>query len=482
VHDTLLLFGATGDLAARQLFPALLHLLRDRLLPADFRIVAIARHAYDSAAFRTWLDEQFDRSEDAAVRADLLARIEYVAIDLADAAAIAPALSSVARDRRMVSYLATPPYLFVPITEGLKAAGLLDDPARLVLEKPIGSDLASARAINAAIGACIDEERVFRIDHYLGKAAVQNLIALRFGNTLLEAVWHHRWIESVDILVAETAGVDGRESYYADYGALRDMVQNHVLQLLCLIAMEPPSSLAADVLRDEKLKVLRALRPFRAESAPFDSVRGRYEAGLVDGAPVRGFSLHAVNGKEPVETFVALSASIDNWRWAGVPFRLCTGKRLAERVTQVVVTFKPTSHWLFEKPSRERATPNRLVLRLQPHENIELELMSSLAGPEWGGLQLESLPLDLSLPAVNRRIAYERLLLDALNGNSTLFVSKDEVEAAWTWVDSIIAAWREAETPIQPYMAGSWGPSAAASFLPKAPARAIGADRRRRTS
>ncbi|MFC4821308.1 glucose-6-phosphate dehydrogenase [Dokdonella ginsengisoli] len=481
MHDTLLLFGATGDLAARQLFPSLLHLLRDRLLPEDFRIVAVARHAYDDEAFRAWLGERLAGIENGAeVRAELLRRTEYVAVDLSQPEAIAQTLRGYADGHRCVSYLATPPYLFVPIAQGLKGAGLLEEPSRLVLEKPIGSDLESARAINAALGACLGEDRIFRIDHYLGKAAVQNLLALRFGNTLLEAVWHHRWIESVDILVAETAGVDGRESYYADYGALRDMVQNHVLQLLCLIAMEPPASLDAAVLRDEKLKVLRALRPFRADSVLADSVRGRYEAGLVDGEPVRGFSLQAVQGREPVETFVALRASIDNWRWAGVPFRLCTGKRLAERVTQVVVTFRPTSHWLFEKPRRERATPNRLVLRLQPQENVELELMSSLAGPEWGALELQALPLDLSMPTVQRRIAYERLLLDALNGNSTLFVRSDEVEAAWTWIDSIIAAWREAETPILPYMAGSWGPAAAANFLPQAPARTLGAQRDRR--
>jgi glucose-6-phosphate 1-dehydrogenase len=216
--------------------------------------------------------------------------------------------------------------------------------------------------------------------------------------------------------------------------------------------------------------VLRALRPLRADTVLRESVRGRYAAGLVDGQPVQSFSLKAVQGREPVETFVALRASIDNWRWAGVPFRLCTGKRLAERCTQVVVTFKPTSHWLFEKPRRERATPNRLVLRLQPEENIELGLMGSLAGPEWGALQLAQLPLDLSLqPSARRRVAYERLLLDALNGNSTLFVRNDEVEAAWQWIDSIVAAWREADAPIQSYMAGSWGPSAAADFLQNAP-------------
>ena len=481
MHDTLLLFGATGDLAARQLFPSLLHLLRDKLLPADFRIIAVARHAHDSESFRQWLGEKLQQEEGQGdALPELLARIEYVAVDLGAPPLVAQALAGYADGHRCVSYLATPPYLFASIARGLKEAGLLEDPARLVLEKPIGSDLKSARAINAELDTYLGEDRIFRIDHYLGKAAVQNLLALRFGNTLLEAVWHHRWIESVDILVAETAGVDGRESYYGDYGALRDMVQNHMLQLLCLIAMEPPASLDANVLRDEKLKVLRALRPFRAESAAADSVRGRYQAGLVDGEPVKGFDLRSVQGREPVETFVALRASIDNWRWAGVPFRLCTGKRLGERVTQVVVTFRPTSHWLFEKPKREKATPDRLVLRLQPQENVELELMSSLAGPEWGALELQSLPLDLSMPTVQRRIAYERLLLDALNGNSTLFVRSDEVEAAWTWIDSIIAAWREAETPITPYMAGSWGPAAAAAFLPQAPTRAASSQRERR--
>ncbi len=469
MHDTLLLFGATGDLAAWQLLPSLLHLLRDRLLPDDFRLVAVARHDYDDEGFRAWLGERLADVENGdGALAELLRRTEYVAVDLSQPPAIVQSLARYAdNERRCVSYLSTPPYLFVPIAQGLKAAGLLEAPSRLVLEKPIGSSLESARAINAALDACLGEDRIFRIDHYLGKAAVQNLLALRFGNTLLEAVWHHRWSESVDILVAETGGVDGRESYYADYGALRDMVQNHVLQLLCLIAMEPPASIDAGVLRDEKLKVLRALRPFNADSALVDSVRGRYEAGLVEGEPVRGFSLQAVQAREPVETFVALRASIDNWRWAGVPFRLCTGKRLAKRVTQVVVTFRPVSHWLFEKPRRERATPNRLVLRLQPQENVELELMSSLAGSEWGALELQPLPLDLSMPTMQRRIAYERLLLDALNGNSTLFVRNDEVEAAWTWIDSIISAWRESETPIEPYMAGSWGPSAAAPFLPQ---------------
>jgi glucose-6-phosphate 1-dehydrogenase len=462
-HDTLLLFGATGDLSGRYLFPSLVHLLRDRLLPPDFQVVAVGRHDYDDAGFRQWLESKLPgevaRNREALTK--LLARTTYRSIDLSDRDAAAKALAPFAR-RACVSYLAIPPDLFVPTCEGLQAAGLLAPPHRLVLEKPIGHDLDSARQINHSLRGFLDESRIFRIDHYLGKAPVQNLLALRFGNTLMEAVWHHRWIASVDILVAETAGVDGREGYYAKYGALRDMVQNHMLQLLALIAMEPPGSLDAQSLRDEKRKVLNALRPMRPQDVLVDSVRGRYGAGVVDGRAVRGFEHDS-----GVETFVALRAHIDNWRWAGVPFRLVTGKRMAQRTTEVLVSFRPTSHWLFDKPPAGGATPNRLLMRLQPEENIELGLMGSLAAPEWGGTELQNMSLDLSMPAkIDRRIAYERLLLDALHGNQALFVTGEEVEAAWSWIDSISEAWRQAEAPARAYPAGSWGPAEAADFLP----------------
>ncbi|WP_242107784.1 glucose-6-phosphate dehydrogenase [Luteimonas aquatica] len=463
MHDSLLLFGATGDLAQRYLFPSLLHLLRDRLLPPAFRVIAVGRSEYDDEGFRAWLRERMQNEDDRDARAleDLLGRITYHALDLNDPEAMAATLSRYA-DRPSVSYLSTPPDLFAPACRGLKAAGLLEGESRLVLEKPIGRDLASAREINATLKAALDESRIFRIDHYLGKAPVQNLLALRFGNTLMEAVWQHRWIESVDILVAETAGVDGREGYYANYGALRDMVQNHMLQLLALIAMEPPASLDADSVRNEKTKVLRALRPMSAADAAADSVRGRYGPGVVDGEAVKGFTHDS-----DVETFVALRAWIDNWRWAGVPFRLVTGKRLPSRTTEVVVSFKPTSHWVFERPSRQRARPNRLRMRLQPEETIELGLMGSLAAPEWGATELQPMSLDLSMsPTPHRRIAYERLMVDALKGDQTLFVRDDEVEAAWRWIDSISDAWAGAAIPAQEYPAGSWGPAAAADFLP----------------
>ena len=462
-HDTLLLFGATGDLSVRYLFPSLVHLLRDRLLPPDFQVVAIGRHDYDDAGFRQWLESKLpgEAARNREALANLLARTTYRSVDLSDREAAARALSPFAQ-RACVSYLAIPPDLFVPTCEGLQAAGLLAPPHRLVLEKPIGHDLDSARGINSALRSFLDESRIFRIDHYLGKAPVQNLLALRFGNTLMEAVWHHRWIASVDILVAETAGVDGREGYYAKYGALRDMVQNHMLQLLALIAMEPPGSLDAQSLREEKRKVLKALRPMRAQEVAANSVRGRYGAGVVDGRAVRGFE-----HESGVETFVALRAHIDNWRWAGVPFRLVTGKRMAQRTTEVVVSFRPTSHWLFDKPPAAGATPNRLLMRLQPEETIELGLMGSLAAPEWGGTELQTMSLDLSMPAnLDRRIAYERLLLDALHGNQALFVTGEEVEAAWSWIDSISAAWTQANAPARAYPAGSWGPAEAADFLP----------------
>jgi len=467
MHDTLLLFGATGDLAQRYLLPSLLRLQGDGLLPDDFRIRALALSPHDTDKFHQILRERFAQLghyTPAPGQVDeFLARVDYRAVDMRTPASVADAVRDLV-DRRCVSYLSIPPGLYISTCEGLALGGALKAPHRLMLEKPIGHDLASAREINATLGQLADEDRIFRIDHYLGKAAVQNLLALRFGNTLLEAVWNRTYIDSVNILVSESEGVDGRNAYYARSGALRDMVQSHILQLLCLVAMEPPASLEADRIRDEKVKVLRALRPFSATEAARHSVRGRYTAGTIDGAPVQAY---APPDDSDVETFVGVTAHIDNWRWAGVPFHMVTGKRLAERSTVVTVTLKPVSHWLFERPDGANAAPNRLTFRLQPQEDIELGLMSSLAGPEWGTLELHPLELELSSQTgKNRRIAYERLFLDALNGNHALFVRNDEVEAAWAWTDSVTDAWRSGAAPLQDYPAGSWGPEAAACFLP----------------
>jgi len=466
MHDTLLLFGATGDLAQRYLFPSLLRLLGDGLLAEDFRIRALALSAHDTESFAEVLRPRLQQAHPLASADDiasLLRRIDYRSVDLRDPASVAAAVSDLV-DRRCVSYLAIPPGLYISTCEGLAQGGALAAPHRLMLEKPIGSDSDSAGKILGSVAQWIDEDRVFRLDHYLGKAAVQNLLALRFGNTLLEAVWNRTYIESVHILVSESEGVDGRDAYYARSGALRDMVQSHILQLLCLVAMEPPASLEADRIRDEKVKVLRALRPLDAQNVARDSIRGRYTAGTINGQPAQAYQ--PPEGSE-VETFAGVTAHIDNWRWSGVPFHLVTGKRLPERTTRVVVTLKPVTHWLFERPARGQATPNRLVFKLQPEENIELGLMSSLAGPEWGALELHPLELELSVPTgLHRRIAYERLFLDAFNGNHALFVRDDEVRAAWHWIDSVADAWKAADLPLQPYPAGEWGPAAAAGFLP----------------
>ncbi len=467
MHDTLFLFGATGDLAQRYLFPSLLRLLGDGLLPEDFRIRALALSPHDTDAFRDLLRPRLQQAHPLSTQQDiesLLQRIDYRSVDLRNADSVAEAVADLV-DRNCVSYLAIPPGLYISTCEGLAKGGALAAPHRLMLEKPIGSDSESAEEIITTIAQWIDEDRVFRLDHYLGKAAVQNLIALRFGNTLLEAVWNRNYIESVHILVAESEGVDGRDAYYARSGALRDMVQSHILQLMCLVAMEPPASLEADRIRDEKVKVLRSLRPLDAANAARDSVRGRYTAGTINGQPAQAYQ--PPEGSD-VETFTAVTAHIDNWRWSGVPFHLVTGKRLPERTSRVVVTLKPVTHWLFERPQRSQATPNRLVFQLQPQENIELGLMSSLAAPEWGAVELQPLELELSVPTgLHRRIAYERLFLDAFNGNHALFVRDDEVRAAWHWIDSVADAWKAADLPLQPYPAGQWGPQQAAAFLPE---------------
>ena len=467
MHSTLLLFGATGDLAQRYLFPSLLRLSIDGLLPEDFHIRALALSPHDTQGFHDVLKPRLEQALPEQASAEqiegFLQRIDYRSVDLRDTASVAAAVRELT-DRPCVSYLAIPPGLYISTCLGLAEGGALAAPHRLMLEKPIGHDSISAHEIITSIGSLIDEDRVFRLDHYLGKAAVQNLIALRFGNTLLEAVWNRNYIQSVEIMIAESEGVDGRDAYYARSGALRDMVQSHILQLLCLVAMEPPASLESDRIRDEKVKVLRALRPLTAADASKHSVRGRYTAGTINGEPAQAYQ--PPEGSD-VETFVGVTAYIDNWRWEGVPFHLSTGKRLAERSTQVVVTLKPVTHWLFDRPKRGKATPNRLTFKLQPEENIELGLMSSLEAPEWGAVELRPLDLELSVPTgLHRRIAYERLFLDAFNGNHALFVRDDEVKAAWSWIDSVSRAWKDSDLPLQPYPAGSWGPESARPFLP----------------
>jgi glucose-6-phosphate 1-dehydrogenase len=473
VGDAIVLFGGGGDLSQRMLFPALAFLECENLLPPALPVLATGRSPMDDEAFRVRLRQDLAHRAPETVAngsADrLLQRVHYIAADatrLEDVKALGARMAQLGI-RRPVYYLAVSPSLYSGICEGLRLCGLTGDPARVVMEKPIGKDLASSRAINETVAAAFSEDRVFRIDHYLGKETVQNLIALRFANTLFEPLWNNLTIDHVQITIAETQGVGDRWPYYDEYGAMGDMVQNHMMQLLCLVAMEPPSDLQPDSVRNEKVKVLRSLRPITRADVQQFVVRGQYGPGMAGGLPVAGYAEEKGAASE-TETFVAIQAHIDNWRWAGVPFFLRTGKRLPDRDTEIFIQFKPVPHSIFSGESRQDLVANQLLIRLQPEEDIVLSLMNQAPGLSLEGMRLESLPLSLSLKkahSARRRIAYERLLLDALNGNSTLFVRRDEIEEAWDWVDGVNDAWRRSGQAPKPYPAGSWGPAGAFALI-----------------
>lgn len=462
----LLLFGATGDLSKRMLLPSLFGLDVDGLLPDCLRIIGTARSALDDAAFKALAAEALDSFVDAdrrtpALVARFLARLSYVTLDASTPEGFSALAQAVGDPAHLAIFLSTAPSLFGPTIAGLASAGLAGPGVRLALEKPLGSDLASSRVINDAVAAAYPEDRTFRIDHYLGKETVQNLLALRFGNTLFEPLWNNTGIDHVQITIAETVGLESRAGYYDGMGALRDMVQNHMLQLLALVAMEPPARFDPTSVRDEKVKVLRSLRPIDRASVEAHSVRGQYTAGAVGGAPVKGYA-EELGGPSETETFVALKAHVDNWRWQGVPFYLRTGKRLPERMSEIIVQFKPVPHSMFGDAT---LTANKLIISLQPNENIGLTIMAKTPGLDREGLKLRSVPLDIGLANafadVRRRIAYERLLLDLIEGQQTLFVRRDEVEAQWTWIDAIRAGWAATGMTPKPYGSGNWGPSAA---------------------
>jgi glucose-6-phosphate 1-dehydrogenase len=347
----------------------------------------------------------------------------------------------------------------------LQEHGLVSPNSRIVVEKPIGRDLESARALNDQIGAVFDEQQIFRIDHYLGKETVQNLMALRFANALYEPLWNSAHIDHVQITVAETVGLEDRVTYYDKAGALRDMVQNHILQLLCLVAMEAPGSMEADSVRDEKLKVLRSLKRVNGAEAPRSTVRGQYRAGASSGGAVKGYIEELGNGQSNTETFVAIKAEIANWRWAGVPFYLRTGKRLASRVSEIVIEFKPIPHSIFDE-NAGNISANQLVIRLQPDEGVKQWIMIKDPGP--GGMRLRQIALDMSFAESFQERnpdAYERLIMDVVRGNQTLFMRRDEVEAAWKWIDPILGAWEDSRQEAQGYTAGTWGPSASIALI-----------------
>ncbi|MET0293946.1 MAG: glucose-6-phosphate dehydrogenase [Phenylobacterium sp.] len=471
--DVLVLFGATGDLAQRMLLPSLYFLDVDGFLPEGLRIVGAARTAQDREGFVGLVRAAIaKRSEglDEAVWERFRQRLDYASVDAGAADGLEALRPHLAQASRPIFYLSLSPSLYPQVVRSLSAAGLAAPESRIVLEKPIGRDLASSRTINGVVGEVFSEDRIFRIDHYLGKETVQNLVALRFANIFFEPLWNNRTIDHVQITVAETEGVGDRWGYYDEYGALRDMVQNHMLQLLCLVAMEPPSDMQPESVRTEKVKVLKSLRPFGQADAAAASIRGQYSAGVVAGQAAPSYE--AERGQASgVETFVALRADIDNWRWAGVPFFLRTGKRLPERRTQIAIQFKAVPHSIFDGQAQADLAPNRLVIDLQPDEDIELTLMNKAPGLSQGGIRLQSMPLSLSLlhtysgPGFRRRIAYERLLLDVICGASTLFVRRDEVEQAWQWVDGIAAAWADSRMEPRPYAAGSWGPAGAFALI-----------------
>ena len=470
--NTLLLFGATGDLAQRMVLPSLAALDADRLVASDLRIIGTARSDHDDASYRAFARAALDRflpqeRKDAAAIDAFLARLHYQQLDASRPEGFGALADTVAQgDDGLAIFLSTAPSLFEATIAGLAQAGLSGERVRIGLEKPLGIDLGSSREINDAVSRVFPEERVFRIDHYLGKETVQNLLALRFANILFEPLWNAQHIAHVEITVAETVGIEGRADFYDQTGALRDMVQNHMLQLLALVAMEPPSHFDATAIRDEKVKVLRCLRAL----GPDDSVTGQYRAGAIAGHAVPGFA-EELGRPSATESFVALKAHVDNWRWKGVPFFLRTGKRMPERKTEIIIQFRSVPHSIFA--GQGAATrPNRLIIGIQPEENIRLTVMAKVPGLDRGGVRLREVPLDIAMPDAfagpTKRIAYERLLLDLIEGDQTLFVRRDEVEAQWEWIDAIREGWAREGLEPKAYTAGSWGPSAAVALAERA--------------
>jgi len=478
----LVFIGGTGDLAWRKLMPALFQAFRHGKLPPDGRILSVAREDYTDDSYRNWLQQRFQDVEFARRPGDEeLARftrlVHYLRVDLsqpADYVGLQQWLAAPGEDNgraggpadTVVLYLATSPHLFPQICEQLGKAGLNGSRVRVVLEKPLGHDLESAQEINRVVRSVFSETQAFRIDHYLGKSAVQNLMALRFGNALFEPLWRRESIANIQITLAEQLGVGTRGNFYDRTGALRDMIQNHALQLLTMIAMEPPSRNDADAIRNEKLKVLEALKPFTEESVLRDVVRGQYRRGTIDGSPTRGYvDEPGVPPDSRTETFVALRCEVQNWRWAGVPFYLRTGKRLAAYEAQIVVNFRPAPHSIFPGSN----TPNKLVIKLQPEDGLELHLLAAKGSDQSEALSPVSLDLDFDKAFAENRVgAYERLLLEAIAGRLNLFVRSDEQEQAWRWVEPILRTWeRDKHISGGPrsYPAGTWGPAAASALV-----------------
>jgi glucose-6-phosphate 1-dehydrogenase len=469
----IVLFGALGDLSRRKLLPALYQLDQAGLLNVDSRILGVARNEHTIEEFIAFVVDNLTEFVKEGVDKDVLsrftARLVYQKLDFKDTASykdLAATLKGGHETR--VYYFSTPPAIYGDITDGLHSAKLITDADRVVMEKPIGNCLASSKIINDQVSRYFNENQIYRIDHYLGKETVLNLLVLRFANSLFTNNWDRNSIDHVQITVAESVGIEGRWGFYDDAGQMRDMIQNHLLQILSLLAMEPPADLSAESVRAEKLKAVKALVPIDRMNVKEKTVRGQYADGYLNGLPVPGYlNEEGANQKSNTETFVAIKAEIDNWRWAGVPFYLRTGKRMPAKHSEIVVQFKPQAHNIF-KDSHVDLPANKLTIRLQPDEGVELQMMNKIPGIA-SQMHIQENKLDLSFSETyeNQRVvdAYERLMLEVVNGNQSLFVSRDEVEAAWTWADSIIEAWQTSNEGPKAYPAGTWGPVASLSMI-----------------
>ncbi|MBK1634416.1 glucose-6-phosphate dehydrogenase [Rhodovulum adriaticum] len=460
----LVIFGATGDLATRKILPALYRRDLAGQLAEGARIIGAARTEFTDDTWRAEVRSVLDETLPADLRDTValdrfLGRLGYVPIDVRGEAGWPELAARMRADVVQAYYFSVGPSLFGDLAQRLHVHGMNTAECRIVVEKPFGHDLETARALNATLAAHFDEHQIYRIDHYLGKETVQNLMAIRFGNMLFEPLWNAQYVDHIQITVAETVGVAGRGGYYDKSGAMRDMVQNHMMQLLCLIAMEPPYAFEPDAVRDEKLKVIRALDPVQ----PADIVRGQYAAG-------NGHASYLDDAENPAsrtESFIALKAHVSSWRWKGTPFYLRTGKRMRARTSEIAITFKDPPHSIFG--AQEGQKSNVLAIRLQPNEGIKLKVTIKEPGP--GGMRLVEVPLDMSfaeaLGTSDRDIAdaYERLIMDVIRGNQTLFMRGDEVEAAWAWTDPIIAAWESREEVPQSYDPGSSGPEDALMLM-----------------
>ena len=458
----LVIFGGNGDLSLRKIFPALYHRIKDGQITSESNIIAVSKSEYDNNSFFQLVSEHLskyvEQIDDRAMES-LKAMIHFITVDLTvveDYKALCDIINR-KKQPQTLFYYSTPSFLFGIISQNLHNLGAIDEHSKVIVEKPLGYDLSSFEDLNKEVRNYFEERQIYRIDHYLGKETVQNLMVLRFANHLFELAWDGQNVDNIQITVSESIGVESRGDFYDKYGALKDMVQNHLLQLLCLIAMEPPASLDADSVRDEKLKVLKSLRYFDQSTVQKRTVKGQYTRGEIEGENVHSYQEDIGAYESATETFVALRTYVDNWRWSGVPFYLRTGKRMKKRYSEIVINFKRVPHNIF--PSGKKIDRNKLIIRLQPDERIELVQMVKIPGPGGYRYTPTSLVLDYG-SSFDKRFpeAYERLLMDVVRGNQTLFMREDEVRESWKWLSSITDNWDKNDQALELYRSGSWGP------------------------